>query len=245
MLNTVCDNKQTENRALLADMASGHRYDLHCQLLKQQGYVQYFSVVDGQLSIYRHPAVPVSPSEQIISINPHLGGPLKYFRQAGGAGSRIHVFEERIHQYANLCRNLAHWQLTDCVTPVCAGIWSGTGLYTTSHEGSSGTLYFAETKAVSECKETVVANAHQAYRLDDYLAKQHFTPTLIECGRQGFASDIIAGAEQTIKSLKPKLILVDSPWNDWLALVKQWVPQYKVYYTEAGRRNAAAFLLTL
>ena len=39
MLDTVCGNKQAENRALLADMASGHRYDLHCQLLKQQSYV--------------------------------------------------------------------------------------------------------------------------------------------------------------------------------------------------------------
>lgn len=233
------------NRSLLADADSQYRHEIHCQLLAAQGYVRYFSIVEGQLSIYRHPAVQFGQREQIISVNPHLGGPLKYFRQSAGAECRMHVFEERIHQYANLCRNLAHWRLDDCVTPVCAAIWSGTGLQTINHDGHSGIFYFPQTTAVQQCDRAAVSNAHQAYRLDDYLATQHFSPTLIECGRPGLAEHIVAGAEHTIKTCKPKLILVDSPGCEWLSLVKQWVPEYKVYYTEAGRKRAASYMLTL
>lgn len=245
MLDVLDSQTLAQNRALLADAESQYRYDIHCQLLAAQAYVRYFSIVEGQLSIYRHPAVPISPSEQIISVNPHLGGPLKYFRQAAGATSRIHVFEERTQQFANLCRNLVHWQLDDCVTPICAGVWSSSGLQTVNHNGHSGTFYLPDSIAVKDCDRTLVSNAHQSYSLDDYLTTQHFTPTLIECGRPGLAGQIVAGAEQTIKRLKPKLILVDSPLCSWLAVVKQWVPEYQVFYTEAGRNKAAAFLLTL
>jgi len=245
MLNKTDGNFSELNRTLLADADSQYRFDMHCQLLAAHSYVRYFSIVEGQLSIYRHSVVPISQNEQIISINPHLGGPLRYFRQAAGAGCHIHAFEERIHQYANLCRNLVHWQLDEHVTPICAGIWSGTGLQTVNHDGHSGTFYLPESVAVKLCDRKEVNNAHQSYRLDDYLTTQHFKPTLIECGRPGLAKHIVLGAEQTIKMLKPKLILVDAPCCDWLSLVKQWVPEYKVYYTEAGRKKAGAFLLTI
>lgn len=245
MLNLTDGNFSELNRTLLSDFDSQYRFDIHCQLLATQGYVRYFSIVDGQQSIYRHPAVPISQNEQIISVNPHLGGPLRYFRQAAGPGGYVHAFEERIHQYANLCRNLVHWQLEGHVTPICAGVWSTTGLQTVNHDGHSGTFYLPESVAVTESDRSAVNNAHQAYRLDDYLATQHFKPTLIECGRPGLAQHIVKGAEHTIKTLKPKLILVDSPGCNWLSLVKQWVPEYQVFYTEAGRKKAAAYLITL
>ena len=245
MNNNNNDSLQRINRALFADIDSQSQYDMHCQLLQTKSYVNYFSLASGTQSVYRHPKLHIAPDEQVISINPHLGGPLKFFKQQTNNACQIHVFEERSHQFANLCRNIALWRIQEGITPVCAAAWSATGLHTTKHDGHSGIVYVPQIVSVQQCPADEIGAVHQAYRLDDYLASQQFRPTLIECGRPGIASHIIRGAEQTIKSAKPKLLLVDSPWTDWLGLVKQWVPEYKVYYHEAGRRKAAAFLLTL
>ncbi|WP_233008753.1 class I SAM-dependent methyltransferase [Rheinheimera faecalis] len=233
------------NFNLLADEDSKQRFQEHCKLLQQKSYVQNFSTIDGQLSIYRHPEVKVRRAEQIVSINPHLGGPLKHFVQAAGAQARIHCFEERSNQYSALCRNLLHWHIEPYVVPVCAGVWSETGLLTINHMGHSGAMYLPEIVAAASADRSAVRDAYYAYKLDDYLACQNFRPSLIECGRPGLAYAIIQGAKRTIQQLKPRLILVDSPSCSWLHDVKKWVPEYRVFYSECGRRKSGAFLLTL
>jgi hypothetical protein len=233
------------NFNLLADEDSKQRFQEHCKLLQQKSYVQNFSTIDGQLSIYRHPEVKVRRAEQIVSINPHLGGPLKHFVQAAGAQVRIHCFEERSNQYSALCRNLLHWHIEPYVVPVCAGVWSETGLLTINHMGHSGAMYLPEIVAAASADRPAVRDAYYAYKLDDYLACQNFRPSLIECGRPGLAYAIIQGAKRTIQQFKPRLILVDSPSCSWLQDVKKWVPEYRVFYSECGRRKSGAFLLTL
>ena len=83
------------------------------------------------------------------------------------------------------------------------------------------------------------------YAVDDYVRESGFVPTLLESGRIGIATEVVKGAKETICRHKPKLILLDYPHTEAIALIKQWVPEYQVYYSECGRGSYGVFFLQI
>jgi hypothetical protein len=83
------------------------------------------------------------------------------------------------------------------------------------------------------------------YAVDDYVRESGFVPTLIESGRIGIATEVVKGAKATIVQHKPKLILLDYPDTAAISMIKAWVPEYQVYYSECGRGNYGVFFLSI
>ncbi len=91
-------------------------------------------------------------------------------------------------------------------------------------------------------KNKVTANENA---VDDYVRESGFVPTLIESGRIGIATEVVKGAKATIVQHKPKLILLDYPDTAAISMIKAWVPEYQVYYSECGRGNYGVFFLSI
>jgi hypothetical protein len=239
-----CELKSfSENIELLFDPKSKRVLFQQQQLLNQNFYIEGFSDEAGEQ--YAHPQVHAVPGEKVLCIGPYLGKPLQAFAMSANNSFTAHCLEANPFTYAELCINIISWKMQHQVRPVCAGAWSSTGMVAFASEGHTGggvVLALDEQKPI---KPGEIDLAIFAYSLDDYIKESGFVPTLIESGRIGIAYDVVVGARQTIQESKPKLILLDFPDSKVPALLKQWVPDYKVFYSECGRVTYGVFFFTL
>lgn len=229
----------TTNRDLLTDQLSKDIISQQDFMLRNNIYVDQFSSEGG--TQYEHPVVKARPGEQIISIGPYYGLPLKAFADACNNDFKAHCLEANPYVYAQLCLNIVDWGIHDKIVPVCAGAWSESGMTAFSSDGHTGGGDVVELKPNQKVRKQQLDLAIYAYSIDDYVTQSGFAPTLLESGRIGIATAVIKGATETIKKYKPKLILLDFPYSDVPSMLKQLVPEYKIYYSECSRINYGAF----
>ncbi len=229
------------NIELMADEASKNILEQHNRMLWQNIYINGFSEENG--TQYEHAKVHVKKDDAVLCIGPYYGNPLKAFEKTSNGQFTAHCLEANPYVYAELCKNIMLWQMQDKVVPVCAGVWEATGMVPFMAEGHTGG------GNVSQTNEKLTASnldmAIYAYTVDDYVGQSGFKPTVIESGRIGIAEQVIKGAEQTIKSLKPDLILLDFPHSNTPSLIKAIEPSYRIYYSEANRINYGVFFASV
>lgn len=230
-----------ETLTLLSDERSRQFLSQHHKMLSYGAYVNNFSQINGSTNSYQHPEVNIESGERIISINPMLGRPLKQFVSMTGGSCLIHCFEENPLQYMQLCKHLIDWKIEKNVVPVCAAISSSTGMLAVDHQGGSGHYNTGSFVNISDDNRHEVMQAVYAHTIDQYVQQTGFLPTLIDCTRQGLATNILDGAKDTIKKHKPKLILADSPYSSVASLIKELSDDYQIYYSECGKRRAGVF----
>lgn len=231
----------TKNIRFMADEKSKQLLQTHGDMIHHNVYVNHFSDAGG--TQYHHEKVAVEPNENILCIGPYLGNPLKAFDEQSNHQFVAHCLEANPYVYAQLCRNIVLWGFKDCVTPVCAGAWSSSGMVAFAGESHTGGGNIDESQ--EEMSALSLDLAIYAYSVDDYLSMTGFLPTLIESGRIGIATDVIAGAKNYIQQYKPKLILLDYPQSNTPAMLKTLVPEYKIYYSECNRINYGTFFATI
>ncbi|MBU1308403.1 MAG: hypothetical protein KKE30_02575 [Gammaproteobacteria bacterium] len=235
--------QQKINLSLLSDDISRRVMSQQCYLLQHNCYLDGFSEEAG--AQYFHHAVKAGAGEQILCIGPYLGQPFIAFDKTSGADFTAHTLEANPFTYADLCINLVSWGMHDKVRPVCAGAWSSTGMVAFASEGHTGGGNVLVLNAGEAIKPGEIDMAIFVYAVDDYVRESGFMPTLIESGRIGIATEVVKGAKETIIQHKPKLILLDYPDTAAISLIKQWVPDYQVYYSECGRGNYGVFFLCI
>jgi hypothetical protein len=213
----------------------------HHEMISNGVYVNNFSQINGTNNCYQHPDVHVEPHDKIISINPMLGRPLKYFVEATKGLCEVHCFEENALQYMQLCKNIIDWKVESQVLPLCNAIYSSTGMLSVDHQGASGHYNTGDLIRISEENRHNVMQAVFSYRIDDYLKQKSFEPTFIECTRPGMAEHILNGALHTIEKHKPKLLLTASPYSDIAKRIKQINTKYQIFYSESGMRSLGIF----
>jgi len=235
--------QQKINLSLLSDDISRRVMSQQCYLLQHNCYLDGFSEEAGEQ--YFHPTVHAVAREQILCIGPYLGMPFMAFENTSDGDFKAHTLEANPFTYADLCINLVSWGMHDKVRPVCAGAWSSTGMVAFASEGHTGGGNVLALKAGEAIKPGEIDMAIFVYAVDDYVRESGFVPTLIESGRIGIATEVVKGAKETIIHHKPKLILLDYPDTSAISLIKQWVPDYQVYYSECGRGNYGVFFLCI
>lgn len=235
------DPREQQNLALLSDEVSRRVLTQQLYLLRHHCYLDSFSAEAG--GQYTHPRVHAVPGEQILCIGPYLGKPFQAFALTSGGQFMAHCLEANPFTYAELCINLVSWGMHQQVRPVCAGAWSSTGMMAFASEGHTGGGNVLALDGHSALQAGEIDLAIFTYAVDDYVRESGFVPTLLESGRIGIATEVVKGAKETICRHKPKLILLDYPNTDAIALAKQWVPEYKVHYSECGRGSYGVFFL--
>jgi hypothetical protein len=230
-----------ETTNLLHDEQSRLFLQQHHEMLSNGVYVNNFSQVNGSNNCYQHPNVHVEAMDNIISINPMLGRPIKYFVDVTQGQCNVLCFEENTLQYAQLCKNMVDWQIEKHVLPLCHAIFSSTGMISIDHQGASGHYNTGDLIRISDENRNDVMQAAFSYTIDDYLKQSPFQPTFIECARPGMASHILDGAINTIRNHGPKLLLAASPYSDIAKRIKQINPDYQLFYSESGMRSIGVF----
>ncbi|KKL01552.1 hypothetical protein EIK76_03710 [Rheinheimera mesophila] len=233
----------SENIELLCDLKSKRVLFQQEQMLNQNFYIEGFSDEAGEQ--YAHPQVHAVSGEKVLCIGPYLGKPLQAFAVSANHSFTAHCLEANPYTYAELCINIVSWKMQHQVRPVCAGAWSSTGMVAFASEGHTGGGVVLALDEQHPLKPGEIDLAIFTYSVDDYIKESGFVPTLIESGRIGIAYDVVTGARQTIETYKPKLIILDYPDSKVPALLKQWVPDYKIYYSECGRVNYGVFFFGL
>ncbi len=228
------------NVALLEDQLSKDILYQHDQMMRNNIYVNDFSKDGG--TQYQHSIVKAKPGENIISVGPYYGRVLKEFAEICDNNFSAHCLEANPYVYSQLCLNIMDWGLHDKIIPVCAGAWSSSGMSAFRSDGHTGGGDIVTVQPGQKIRKQELDMAIYTYSLDHYVQNTRFAPSLIESGRIGIATEVVKGAEQTIKQHKPKLILLDYPHSLAPSLIKAMVPEYKLYYTESNRINYGVFL---
>lgn len=229
---------------LLYDEQSQVFLQQHRDMLNAGMYVNFFSHIQGDMNRFKHYALALTEDETIISINPMQGGALKQFCQLTEQTCQIHYFEENPLLYMDVCKNLIVWQIENNVKPMCAGIAEQSGMFALTHNGGSGHYTSGEITALDAIARDNISQANYCFRLDDYLVQQGIVPTLIECGRPNMAHNIVHGGRDIIEKYHPRLMLVDSPFSNLPAMLKQLQPDYRIFYCEYGLRNVGVYYAT-
>ncbi|GHG69333.1 hypothetical protein GCM10010919_19200 [Alishewanella longhuensis] len=231
------------NLNLLSDEVSRRVMSQQFYLLQHNCYLEGFSEEAG--AQYFHPIVHAVAGEKILCIGPYLGKPFQAFSSTSGGDFTAHCLEANPFTYAELCINLVSWGMQTKVRPVCAGAWSGTGMVAFASEGHTGGGNVLALDSGRVVKPGEIDMAIFTYAVDDYVRESGFVPSLLESGRIGIATEVVKGAKDTIIRHRPKMILLDYPDTEAIALIKQWVPDYKVYYSECGRESYGVFFLSV
>jgi hypothetical protein len=239
----AASSQQSLNLSLLSDETSRRVMSQQFYLLRHNCYLDGFSEEAG--AQYFHHAVQAVAGERILCIGPYLGNPFMAFATTSEGNFTAHTLEANPFTYADLCINLVSWGLHDRVRPVCAGAWSSTGMVAFASEGHTGGGNVLALNAGEVIKPGDIDMAIFVYAVDDYVRESGFVPTLIESGRIGIATEVVKGAKATIVQHKPKLILLDYPDTAAISMIKAWVPEYQVYYSECGRGNYGVFFLSI
>lgn len=243
LYRSASSGQQSINLSLLNDETSRRVMKQQFYLLRHNCYLDGFSEEAG--AQYFHHAVQAVAGEKILCIGPYLGQPFMAFSTTSKGNFTAHTLEANPFTYADLCINLVSWGMHDKVRPVCAGAWSSTGMVAFASEGHTGGGNVLALKAGEAIKPGDIDMAIFVYAVDDYVKESGFVPTLIESGRIGIATEVVKGAKATITEYRPKLILLDYPDTTAISLIKQWVPDYKVYYSECGRGDYGVFFLCI
>lgn len=246
--NRVCYYRPTwpdisETLALLDDDVSRTVLAQQDRMLRNGVHFENFSSVAG--SHYAHPHVGVAKGDNIISIGTFYGMPLRLFFNQTGRDCRVHCFEANANIYAQLCKNIVAWDMSERVVPVCAAIWSKTGMYAFDSQGGVGGGNVIDPSTGKHPVRETVDLAIYAYSIDDYVKQTGFIPTLIENGRIGITPQVLDGARDTIAKHKPKLILLDFVHSDSVKMLKELVPEYRVFYSESGRWKYGVYFATV
>lgn len=243
LFRPAAEQQEQTNLSLLSDEVSRRVMSQQFYLLQHNCYLDGFSEEAG--AQYFHPVVHAVAGEKILCIGPYLGKPFQAFSNTSGGDFTAHCLEANPFTYAELCINLVSWGMQTKVRPVCAGAWSGTGMVAFASEGHTGGGNVLALDSGSVVKPSEIDMAIFTYAVDDYVRESGFVPSLIESGRIGIATEVVKGAKDTIIRHQPKMILLDYPDTAAIALIKQWVPDYKVYYSECGRESYGVFFLSV
>tara|TARA_R110002167_G_scaffold31464_17_gene103276 strand:+ start:3300 stop:4070 length:771 start_codon:yes stop_codon:yes gene_type:complete len=227
--------------SILGDQRSRNFLQQHHTLLSNGAYINNFSQINGTNDCYQHPDVKVEPQDKIISINPMLGRPLRQFVTMSNHQCQIHCFEENPLLYSQLCKNIVNWEIEKHVVPVCNAVHSNTGIVLVDNQGACGYYNNETLVALSAANRKDLNQAAYAFSLDDYIAQTGFNPTMIECSRPGMAEHILKGGQNSLKQTLPKLLLAASPYSDIARQIKQLSQDYRIYYSESGRRSFGIF----
>ena len=195
-------------------------------------------------SLHQHPFVSASPGEKILSFGTFAGSHLRLFRYSAKGDFEAHCLEPNPLVYPQLCKNIIQWGMKDQVVPVCAGVYTKSGMVAFVGDGGSGFNNVGQIISLDEDNvgERAGINAAQyAYSVDDYVTLTGFVPSLIESGKIGDAMRVLQSGQKTITEHKPKLILIGSPHSEIAKFINHLVPSYQIYYSECGRREFGAF----
>ncbi len=161
--------------------------------------------------------LPIQNEEVLFDCGAYNGDSLYMFWEyTKGKYKSICAFEPDDRNYNDILRLIESCQMKNVDTyQVATG--KENAIVSFSNDGSGGA------KIIDEGESQV-----QVVRLDDYIDR---CPTFIKMDIEGAELDTLRGAEQTIKTLKPKLAI--SIYHKWLdfyeipAYLKILVPEYK------------------
>lgn len=179
--------------------------------LQMSDYPQYFC-----------PDIPYVNHDVVIDGGAYIGDTIKGFDENGVVVQAIHAFEPDPDNY----RALSHYcQQTNLhVVSQQKGLWSSTCV-----------LKFSTNQIVSYGRkiENTGGSSIETVSIDGYVNSNFITPTVIKLDIEGAELEALLGAEQTIRSLKPKLAisLYHIHTDLWRlpALLKLMNPDYQFY----------------
>lgn len=143
---------------------------------------------------YLHPLVTFRPDSVIVDGGAFVGDSALLFLSRTGEKAKIFSFEPQDDNYATMLRNIAHVGANDRVTPVKFGLWS-----------SSGTLYFEAKGGSSHITENA-STAIRVVSIDEFF-KDRGKVDIIKLDIEGAETEALKGAEYTISTYRPLLIL--------------------------------------
>ncbi|WFU86308.1 FkbM family methyltransferase [Rhizobium sp. CC1099] len=190
---------------------------LASRLFNDNGYLRI-----AKYREYDHPFVKVTPGDVVVDAGAHVGKITRMFAKACGPNGQVYSFEPDPENFKEMAdRNSDLHQ----VEPVKLGVWSSTTtLSFNNDQGPSAGHALTENGGL---KVPVVS-------LDEFFSQPgRRPPTLIKLDIEGAEAAALSGAEKTIRTYKPRLMIsaYHKPHDLWELLfqVQALRPDYQFY----------------
>lgn len=148
----------------------------------------------------------VRPGFCCIDVGANIGIYVMQMARWSSPGGRVIAFEPNPNSFEVLQRHVRMNHLEDCVTlvPLAAGREAGTAQLFDSEPGSGlSRLGGANPAIVRPVSPTDV----QLTTIDEYCARSGVRPDLLLVDVEGFEFDVLAGAAETIRRVRPAVVL--------------------------------------
>lgn len=164
-------------------------------------YINYFPS-DYEKENYDFLKAHIQPGDTVLDIGAHMGLFSVITARLAQNNCRIFAFEPSRNTFAILQKTISINSLTGVIEPMHGAVGKGTGTITFYNSNTVGDN--SNTVVSYRTDEEVKAVQVQLYGVDDFVTKHNISHLkFIKIDVEGAEYDVLLGAGETLKSLKP------------------------------------------